>query len=102
MSTRNILLAVRMKDMTYTADMPLSGRVLGEIGRDGVPTFLSGKIAAGAGDIIDKTRPDYPMPIDRAEINVEWDSNRRVHGGAVQVLSGQNRFHAACPSRAAQ
>ncbi|WP_456621168.1 MULTISPECIES: YhdP family protein [unclassified Bradyrhizobium] len=90
-STSNILLALRVKDLTYTADLPLTGELKGELGRDGVPTFFRGKIAIGSGNIIDTDTPDYPMAIDSAEINVEWDSNRRVLVAPFKILSGANR-----------
>ncbi len=91
-STSNILLALRVKDFTYTADLPLTGELKGELGRDGVPTFFRGKIAVGAGNIIDTDTPDYPMGIDSAEINVEWDANRRVLVAPFKILSGANRL----------
>src|SRR4051812_42625481 len=68
-STRNILLALRLKDMTYSADLPLTGELKGELGRDGLPTYLRGKIDVGSGTIVDNDTPDYPMGIDQAEIN---------------------------------
>ena len=91
-STSNILLALRVKDLTYTADLPLTGELKGELGRDGVPTFFRGKVAVGAGNIIDTDTPDYPMAIDAAEINVEWDANRRVLVAPFKILSGANRL----------
>lgn len=90
-STSNILLALRVKDLTYTADLPLTGELKGELGRDGVPTFFRGKITIGAGNIIDTDTPDYPMAIDSAEINVEWDAGRRVLVAPFKILSGANR-----------
>ncbi|WGD56658.1 DUF3971 domain-containing protein [Bradyrhizobium sp. CB1650] len=91
-STSNILLALRLKDLTYNADLPLTGELKGEIGRDGVPTYFRGKIAVGAGNIIDTDTPDYPMAIDSAEINVEWDAGRRVLVAPFKVISGANRI----------
>src|SRR5712675_1999319 len=91
-STTNILLALRMKDLTYSADLPLSGELKGELGRDGLPTYFRGKIAAGAGNIIDSDTPDYPMAIDSAEMNVEWDSGRRVLVAPFKIISGANRI----------
>jgi hypothetical protein len=91
-STSNILLALRVKDLTYNADLPLTGELKGELGRDGVPTFFRGKIMVGAGDIIDTDTPDYPMAIDSAEINVEWDAGRRVLVAPFKILSGANRI----------
>src|SRR6202521_4171739 len=89
--TTNILLALRMKDLTYTADLPLTGELKGELGRDGLPTYFRGKLTAGEGHIIDTDTPDYPMAIDLAEISVEWDSGRRVLVAPFKIISGANR-----------
>jgi hypothetical protein len=91
-STSNILLALRLKDLTYMADLPISGEVKGELGRDGLPTYLRGKINIGAGKIIDTDTPDYPMAIDSAELSLEWDANRRVLAVPLKVVSGTNRI----------
>lgn len=91
-STRNILLALRTKDLTYTADLPLSGELKGELGRDGLPTYFRGKVTAGAGLIIDTDTPDYPMAIDSAEMNLEWDSGRRVLVAPFKIVAGANRI----------
>ncbi len=90
--TANILLAMRVKDLTYSADLPLSGELKGELGRDGLPTYFRGRIVAGAGNIIDSDTPDYPMAIDSAEMNVEWDSGRRVLVAPFKIISGPNRI----------
>jgi hypothetical protein len=90
--TNNILLALRLKDLTYSANLPLSGELKGELGRDGLPTYFRGKINAGAGTVIDGDTPDYPMAIDSAEVSVEWDSVRRVLVAPFKVVSGQNRI----------
>lgn len=90
-STSNILLALRLKDLTYMADLPLTGDIKGELGRDGLPTYLRGKINIGAGNIIDTDTPDYPMAIDQAELSMEWDAGRRVLVAPFKVVSGANR-----------
>jgi hypothetical protein len=90
--TSNILLALRLKDVTYTTDVPLTGELKGELGRDGVPTYLRGKINVGAGHIIDTDTPDYPMAIDSAEMSVEWDASRRVLVAPFKIISGANRL----------
>ena len=92
LSTTNILLALRLKDLTYSADLPLTGELKGELGRDGLPTYFRGKLSAGAGTIIDSDTPDYPMAIDSAEMNVEWDSGRRVLVAPFKIISGANRI----------
>ena len=91
-STSNILLALRLKDLTYSADLLLTGELKGELGRDGLPTYFRGKITAGAGNIIDSDTPDYPMAIDSAEIDVEWDAGRRVLVAPFKIISGANRI----------
>ena len=88
----NILLAMRVKDLTYSAELPLSGELKGEFGRDGLPTYFRGKVMAGAGHLIDSDTPDYPMPIDSAEMSVEWDAGRRVLVAPFKVVSGANRI----------
>jgi hypothetical protein len=90
-SASNILLALRLKDLTYSADLLLTGELKGEIGRDGLPTYFRGKMTAGAGNIIDSDTPDYPMAIDSAEIDVEWDAGRRVLVAPFKIISGSNR-----------
>ncbi|HEX9361280.1 MAG TPA: DUF3971 domain-containing protein, partial [Bradyrhizobium sp.] len=62
------------------------------LGRDGLPTYFRGKISAGAGTIIDSDTPDYPMGIDSAEMNVEWDAGRRVLVAPFKIVSGSNRI----------
>ena len=91
-STSNILLALRLKDLTYSADLLLSGELKGELGRDGLPTYFRGKVTAGAGTIIDSDTPDYPMAIDSAEAEVEWDAGRRVLLAPFKIISGANRI----------
>jgi hypothetical protein len=88
----NILLAMRVKDLTYSTNLPLSGELKGELGRDGLPTYFRGKITAGAGNVIDSDTPDYPMAIDSAEMSVEWDSGRRVLVAPFKIVSGANRI----------
>src|SRR3984957_6603259 len=62
-SATNILLALRVKGLTYSTDLALTGELKGELGRDGLPTYFRGKISTGAGNIIDGDTPDYPMAI---------------------------------------
>ena len=91
-STSNILLALRLKDLTYSADLPLTGELKGELGRDGLPTYFHGKVTAGSGTIIDSDTPDYPMAIDSAEMTLDWDSGRRVLVAPFKIVSGANRI----------
>ena len=88
----NILLALRLKDLTHSTNLLLTGELKGELGRDGLPTYFRGKISTGAGTIVDGDTPDYPMAIDSAEISVEWDARRRVLLAPLKIISGLNRI----------
>lgn len=90
--TNNLLLAARLRDFTYAADMPLSGEFKGEIGRDGLPTFFRGELVVGKGTIVDLNVPDYPMVIDHADARVEWDAGRRVMVAPFHINAGSNRI----------
>lgn len=90
--TKNLILAARLKDFTYTTDgMLLSGEVKGEVGRDGLPTYLGGAFSIGKGSLIDRATPDYPMAIDLIEARLDWDAGRRVMVAPFQIISGSNR-----------
>src|SRR5579863_10468071 len=91
-STAKILLALRVKNLNYSADLPLSGELKGELGRDGLPTYFRGKVTAGSGDIVDSDTPEYPTAIDAAEVNLEWDAGKRVLLAPFKIISGQNRI----------
>ncbi len=91
-STTNILLALRLKNLNYSANLPLSGELKGELGHDGVPTYFRGKIFAGAGEVIDSDTPEFPMAIDSMEVNLDWDANKRVLTAPFKIISGQNRI----------
>jgi hypothetical protein len=49
-------------------------------------------MSTGAGHIIDSDTPDYPMSIDSAEMDVEWDAGRRVLVAPFKIVSGSNRI----------
>lgn len=90
--SKNLLLAARLRDFSFTTDqMPLNGVVRGEIGRDGLPTYLKGDLSIGQGSVIDRNTPDYPLNIDRMDMKVEWDAGRRVMVAPFQITSGSNR-----------
>jgi hypothetical protein len=91
-STANVLLALRVKNLNYSANLPLSGELKGELGRDGLPTYFRGKIVAGAGEIVDSDTPDFPMAIDSVEVNLEWDAGKRVLAAPFKIISGQSRI----------
>ena len=88
----DLLLATRIDDGTLQTTMPISASLRGEIGPDGVPQSLAGRIVAGAGSISDSDDSDGRIDIDRAEFKINWDSSTRLLSVPFQILSGGNRI----------
>jgi hypothetical protein len=57
-----------------------------------MPRMLQGRILIDKGLIIDLDDPDAHIPIDRAEINLDWDSDRQALMMPFQIVSGSNRI----------
>jgi hypothetical protein len=91
-SARDLLLASRLNDGNVRTDMPLSASISGEIGPNGVPQTLTGRIVADAGSISDANDDDSRVAIDRAEFKLDWDAASRVLAVPFQILSGGNRI----------
>ena len=91
-SAKDLMLALRLGDGDYEPDLPVSGRIRADIGLDGIPQVLEGRIQVDKGSIIDLDDPLGSIPIDRAEFNLEWDAMRRALSVPFQVVSGGNRI----------
>src|SRR6202167_2424342 len=88
-SINDLLLASRLDDRGLKIDTPLSASVSGEIGPDGLPQVLSGRIVADAGSLGDA---DSGVTIDRAEFKFNWDAGTRLLSMPLQILSGADRI----------
>jgi uncharacterized protein DUF3971 len=91
-AVNDLLLASRLDDGTLQVDLPLSASLRGEIGRNGEPQALVGRIVANAGAISDGDSSDGRIEIDRAEFKVNWDAASRLLEVPFQIVSGNNRF----------
>ncbi|MGD0024703.1 MAG: AsmA-like C-terminal region-containing protein, partial [Xanthobacteraceae bacterium] len=91
-SANDLLQASRLGDENFQANLPLSASLRGEIGPDGVPQSLSGRIVAEGGFISDSNSADGRLDIDRAEFKLNWDSANRLLSVPFQILSGGNRI----------
>jgi hypothetical protein len=91
-AANDLLLASRLDDGTMQVDLPLSASLRGEIGRNGVPQALVGRIVANAGAISDGDGSDGRIEIDRAEFKINWDAASRLLEVPFQIVSGNNRF----------
>jgi hypothetical protein len=88
----DLLLATRIDDGSLQTSLPLSASLRGEIGPDGVPQTLAGRIVADAGYISDSDDSDGRIDIDHAEFKVNWDAASRLLSVPFQILSGGNRI----------
>src|SRR5204863_3762812 len=69
-----------------------SARIRADIGPDGIPRMLDGRIVVEKGYVIDLDEPLERIPIDRAEISLDWDASRHALVAPFQIVSGGNRI----------
>jgi hypothetical protein len=86
------MLAMRLGEGLYEPDLPLSARIRADIGLDGMPSMLNGRILAEKGVIVDLDDPLVRVPVDRAEITLDWDAARQALVMPFQLQSGGNRM----------
>jgi len=92
LSTKDVMLAMRVSADQYEIDLPLSGRIRADVGPDGVPHMLDGRVLVEKGIIVDLEDPLVRIPIERAEISLDWDKDRRALTAPFQIVSGGNRI----------
>ena len=87
---KDMMLAMRLVG-EYEPDLPLSGRIHADIGPDGIPQAIEGRIVAEKGFIVDLDEPQTKVPVDRAEFSLDWDAQRQSLAMPFQIVSGGNR-----------
>lgn len=88
----DLIRALHLGDGNLQATLPLSASVRGEIGADGVPRALVGRIVAERGYVGGDESRDGRINIDRAEFKFSWDDANRVLSMPFQIVSDGNRF----------
>jgi hypothetical protein len=88
---KDMMLAMRLVG-EYEVDMPLSGRIHADIGPDGIPQSLEGRIIGEKGVLNDLDEPEGAVAIDRAEFKLDWDAHRQSLTVPFQIVSGGNRI----------
>ena len=91
-STRDILLAMRLNEFAFDADLPLSASIRADILPDGTPQVVQGQLIADAGSIIDPDNGSVRLKIDHADFGFNWDSRRRTLIVPFQIQTGGNQF----------
>ncbi len=89
---RGLLRALHFADGNLDTTLPLSASVHAEIGADGVPRTLTGRIVAGPGYLGDVNDPSGRIDFDRAEFKFNWNFAQRLLSVPFQIVSGANRL----------
>ena len=88
----DLVRALHLGGDNLQATLPFSASVRGEIGADGVPRALAGRIVADSGYIGDADNADGRINVEHAEFKFSWDDANRVLSMPFQIVSGGNRF----------
>ena len=91
-SSKDILLAMRLSEGDFDADLPLSASVRAEISSEGTLQRLQGQVLAEQGTILDRVGKDTHVKIDRADIRFNWDGRARAWVIPFQIQSGGDQF----------
>jgi hypothetical protein len=92
LSPKDLMLGLRVADANFEANMPISALVRGEIGPDGVPENVEGRIVIGAGYLGSPNDQEDRIVIDGAHIDLRWDAAKRAIIVPVEISSGPNRI----------
>ena len=89
---RDVLLAMRIGDGQFDADIPFSAAIRAELQQDGTPVTANGRMLIGPGVIGENGDEANRINIDRAEVSLEWDGARHALRMPFQIVSGTTRI----------
>ncbi len=92
LSAKDLMLALRWGEGLYEPDLPISARIRADMGPDGIPRMVEGRVLVEKGYVIDVDDPLVRIPIDRAEVSLDWDKSRQALVMPFQMTSGGNRI----------
>jgi hypothetical protein len=92
LSAKDLLLALRIGDGQLEPNIPVSARVRAQIGPDGIPRMIEGRIQLDKGYIVDADEPLSRIDIDRADFDLQWDATRQALVVPFQIFSGSTRI----------
>jgi len=91
-STRDILLAMRMNTGDFDIDLPLSASIRAEIAPEGTPRLVQGQLLVDKGSVVDQKFDRVNLNIDHADFRFNWDARRHSLIVPFQIQSGGNQF----------
>ena len=87
------MLAMRLGEAPYEPDLPLSGRIHADIGPDGMPRMVDGRILVDKGFIVDADDPLTPHSRSTAPKSISNGMRRAARWSMpFQIVSGGNRL----------
>ena len=91
-STRDILLALRLNDGSLDVNLPVSASIRADILPDGTPQVVQGELYTDPGTIIDRDNENSRIELDRADFRFNWDARRGNLLVPFQIHSSGNQF----------
>ena len=91
-SSKDILLAMRLNEGDFDVDLPLSGSLRAEISSDGTLQRLQGQVTVDQGTVIDRVGENSTVKIDRADIRFNWDGRARSLIIPFQIQAGGDQY----------
>ena len=91
-STRDLMLAMRLNEGGIEADLPISASIRAEINAEGVPQGIQGQLVVDAGTITDRADGGHDIRVDHADFRFNWDARRKSLIVPFQVLAGGHQF----------
>lgn len=91
LSPKDVLLALRLDNANFAADLPLSGLIRAELRPDGTVQAINGKLLAGAGYLGDPKDVEARVLVDEAQVELRWDASNNVLVAPTEVQSGASR-----------
>src|SRR5262245_8668891 len=91
-STRDILLAMRLSVGDFDIDLPVSASIRAEVSREGIPQAVHGQLIADAGTIVDRANDRLNVNVDRADLRFNWDTRRQSLIVQFQGRAGRNQI----------
>lgn len=91
LSPKDVLLALRLDNANFEADLPLSAVIRAELKPDGTVQAVGGRVLAGAGYLGDPKDTEARFLVDEAQMELRWDDVNNVLVAPIEVQSGANR-----------
>ena len=91
-SSRDIMLALRLNEGDIDVDLPLSASVRAEISAGGALQRMQGQVVADRGTVVDHGGENTAVTIDHADVRFSWEAHQRTLVIPFQIQSGGNQF----------